>query len=191
MSYISETAFQIRRSNDRFDDLQHRTGLYGSFSGENFTPADCSAGLLCNIGDGIPAGGNYMTIAADGTKKLYACDTTDVQRLTNGANTWAVGVETLGLGIPAGEKNAFTEIKEGETYAFGPGNFSTLMTTPNKYATVTNGLLVGTSTLPTSGWYFELDAEMGIDFFVEGNHNAFSRYNLVARYANTAPSVIE
>ena len=185
MSFIANTAFQIRRSNDRYDDLQHRTGLYGSFSGSTFIPDDASAGLLCNIGDGIPAGGNYMGLASDGSQKLYAANTTDVQRLTAGDNTWAVGVNTLGLGIPAGEKNDFTELKLGETYAFGPGNFSTLVTTTNKYATVSDGLLVGTSTEPSAGdgWYFELDTEMGIDFFVEANYNAFSRYNLVVRYA--------
>lgn len=183
MAFIAETAFQIRRSNDRYDDLQHRTGLYGSFSGGTFTPADASAGLLCNIGDGIPAGGNYMTLAADGAAKLYAANTTDVQRLTNGDHTWAVGVETLGLGIPAGEKNDFTELKVGETYAFGPGNFSTLVTTTDKYARVSDGLLVGTDSAPASGYYFELDTEMGIDAFVEANYNAFSRYNLVLREA--------
>lgn len=183
MAFIAETAFQIRRSNDRYDDLQHRTGLYGSFSGSTFTPADASAGLLCNIGDGIPAGGNYMTLAADGAAKLYAANTTDVQRLTNGDHTWAVGVETLGLGIPAGEKNDFTELKVGETYAFGPGNFSTLVTTTDKYARVSDGLLVGTDSAPASGYYFELDTEMGIDAFVEANYNAFSRYNLVLREA--------
>lgn len=184
MSYIANTAFQIRRSNDRYEDLQHRTGLYGSFSGSDFTAADCSAGFLCNIGAGIPAGGNYMTTAADGSAKLYACNPSDVQRLSNSANTWAVGCNTLGLGIPAGVKDAFLELREGETYAFGPGNFSTLVTTTNKYATVTNGLLVGTSSAPTSGdgWYFELDTELGIDNFTEGNGNAFARYNLVLKY---------
>lgn len=184
MAFIANTAFQIRRSNDRYDDLQHRTGLYGSFSGSDFTPADASAGLLCNIGDGIPAGGNYMTLAADGTAKLYAANTTDAQRVGVGDNKYAVGVRTLGLGIPAGEKNDFTELKVGETYAFGPGNFSTLVTTTNKYATVVNGLLVGDDTQPSAGegYYFELDTEMGIDTFVESNYNAFDRYNLVLRY---------
>lgn len=180
MAFTASTAFQIRRSNDRYDDLQHRTGLYGSFSGSDFITADADAGLLCNLGDGIPAGGNYMTLAADGTGKLYAANTTDVQRLTNGDNTWAVGIETLGLGIPAGEKNCFTELKVGETYAFGPGNFSTIVTTTNKYATVSNGYLVGSSSQPSAadGYYFELDTEMGIDTFTEANYNAFSRYNL-------------
>lgn len=184
MAFTANTAFQIRRSNDRYEDLQHRTGLYGSFSGSSFITADADAGLLCNIGDGIPEGGNYMTIAADGSKKLYAVAPTDVQRLTNGENTWAVGVNTLGLGIPADVKDAFLELREGESYAFGPGNFSTLVTAENKYATVSGGYLVGASSIASnfSGYYFELDTEMGIDAFVEANYNAFSRYNLVLRH---------
>lgn len=181
---ISNYAFQPRRWNNRFDDLQTVTGLFGSFSGDTFTPAACNAGFLCNKGDGIPAGGAYMVAAADGSEKLYACNPTDVNRLSDGSNTWAVGVETLGLGAREGVKAPFTEIKEGETYAFGPDNFSTLVDTTNKYATVVNGLLVGASTAPSAGdgWYFELDAELGIDFFVEGNYNAFARYNLVAKH---------
>lgn len=184
MAFIDKTAFQIRRSNDRNEDLQHRTGLYGSFSGTDFTADDASAGLLCNIGDGIPAGGNYMTLAADGSKKLYAAYPADVQRIAAGDNLYAVGVRTLGLGIPAGVKDAFVELVEGETYAFGPGNFSALVTTTNKYATVTNGLLVGTSTAPSAGdgYYFELDTEMGIDTFVESNYDAFDRYNLILKH---------
>lgn len=185
MAFIANTAFQPRRWNNRYDDLQTVTGLFGSFSGSDFTAADCSAGFLCNKGAGIPEGGFYMTTAADGKGgALYACNTTDVQRLSNGENTWAVGVDTLGLGIPAGEKNAYPELKVGETYAFGPGNFSTLVTTTNKYATVANGLLVGTSTAPTAGdgYYFELDTELGIDNFVQGHWNEFARYNLVLRY---------
>ena len=182
MSYISNTAFQIRRSNDRYDDLQHRTGLFGSWSGASFITEDASAGLLCNLGDGIPEGGNYMTVAADGTAKLYAANTTYVQMLSNGVNTWTDGVETLGLGIPAGRKDTFAEIKVGETYAFGPGNFTTLATTTNKYATVANGLLGASSSMPSAadGYFFEIDTELGIDNFVEANYNAFGRYNMVA-----------
>lgn len=186
MSFLTNSAFQIRRSNDRYNDLQTVTGLFGSFSGSDFTADDCSAGFLCNKGDGIPSGGAYMTAAANGTAKLYACNTTDVQRLgaPNG-NRYAVGVNTLGLGVPSGNKGAYTELLPGESYAFGPGNFSTLVTTANKYATVANGLLSGTSVEPSAadGYYFELDAEMGIDWFVEGNGNAYSRYNLIAKHA--------
>ena len=127
----------------------------------------------------------------DGANRLYAEmlksrligeNPCDVERLSDASNTWAVGAETLGLGLPADKKGPFTEIKEGETYAFGPSNFSTLVTASNKFATVSDGLLVGASELDSSfaGWYFELDEEMGIDAFIEGAWNAFSRYNLVA-----------
>lgn len=181
---ISTYAFQPRRWNARYDDLQTVTGLYGSWSGSTFVPASCEAGFLCNKDAGIPAGGAYMVAASDGSAKLYACNPTDVERLSDANNTWAVGVETLGLGLPINKKGPFTEIKEGETYAFAPSNFATLVTASDKFATVSDGLLVGASELDASftGWYFELDAEMGIDAFVEGNYNAFSRYNLVAKH---------
>ena len=181
---ISEYAFQPRRWNNRFDDLQTVTGLFGSWSGSTFVSASCEAGFLCNKDDGIPAGGAYMIAASDGSAKLYACNPTDVERLSDAKNTWAVGAETLGLGARAGVKAPFTEIKDGETYAFAPSNFATLVTASDKFATVSNGLLVGASELDSSfsGWYFELDAELGIDAFVEGNYNAFSRYNLVAKH---------
>ena len=178
MAFTASTAFQIRRSNDRYDDLQHRTGLYGSFSGSVFIGADADAGLLCNIGDGIPEGGNYMTLAADGSAELYAANNGDVQRVAAGDNTYAVGANTLGLGIPADTKGDFMHLVVGETYAWAPGNFTTLVTTTNKYAEVSNGYLVGSSSAPASGYYFELDTEMGIDTFTEANYNAFGRYNL-------------
>ena len=181
---ISTYAFQPRRWNNRFDDLQTITGLYGSWSGTTFVEASCEAGFLCNKDAGIPAGGAYMLMASDGSKTLYACNPCDVERLSDAGNTWAVGVETLGLGLPSGKKGPFTEIKEGETYAFAPSNFSTIVTASNKFATVTNGALVGASELDSSfsGWYFELDGELGIDQFVEANYNAYSRYNLVAKH---------
>lgn len=185
MSFINQTAFQFRRSNDRYEDLQTITGLFGAASGDTFAGADCSAGFLCNKGAGIPAGGFQMTVAADGSDELYACNTTDIQRLSNGANTWAVGVETLGLGIPADSKGAYTHLRAGETYAFGPGNFSTLMSAELPYATVANGLLVASASAPEAGagYYFEMDTELGIDWFVEGNGNAFARYNLMLKKA--------
>lgn len=181
---ITNYAFQPRRWNARYDDLQTITGLYGSWSGTTFVSASCEAGFLCNKDAGIPAGGAYMLAASDGSNKLYACNPCDVERLSDANNTWAVGAETLGLGLPLGKKGPFTEVKEGETYAFGPSNFATVVTASNKYATVSDGLLVGASELDSSfaGWYFELDEELGIDAFVEGAWNAFSRYNLVAHH---------
>lgn len=177
MSFIADTAFQPRIWNNRNNDLQNIPGLYES-SGD---PADCSAGFLCNKGAHQTTGGYVMTTAADGTEKLYACNPSDVQRVAVGDNTYAVGTNTLGLGIPAGKLDTYTECIPGETYAFGPGNFSTLVTTTNKYATVVNGLLVGSSTAPSAGdgYYFVLDEGLGIDSFTESNGIAFARYNLL------------
>lgn len=177
---MAQYAFQIRISNDRNEDLQNITGEYFVST----TPTACNAGFLCNKGDHMADGGYEMAMAADGSLPLYACNPADVQRVAVGDNIYAVGVETLGLGIPAGVKDTFTELRVGEVYAFGPDNFSTLVTAINKYATVDDGLLVGTSSQPTTGdgFYFELDAGLGIDTFVAGNFNEFARYNLVLRY---------
>lgn len=194
MSFIAKTAFSPRKWNNRNNDLQNITGLFGTVSDSTFTAADCSAGLACVKGAGITAGGYQMTAAANGkVDKIYFCNPTDVQRGKFGSNTWALGVETLGLGIPEGTKDTFTEGVVGETYAFGPGNFSTLpdMTT-NKYVTISNGMLVGGANAPAAGdgYYFEFDSELGIDEFTESNYNAFKRYNLVLRKASeyVAPS---
>jgi len=187
MSFIANTAFQFRMSNDRNNDLQNIAGLYGSLAGTVFTPADCSAGFLCEKGAHLAEGGYQMGISAAGGKHLYACNPSDVQRLSavNG-NLYAVGVETLGLGIPAGTKDNYTEMIPGETYAFGSGNFSTLVdATTNIYATVANGMLVGTNAAPAagSGIYFELDKGLGIDSFIVGNWIGGARYNLLCREA--------
>lgn len=177
-------AFQIRISNDRNNDLQNVAGQFGSVVSSVWTPAACNAGFLCNKGEHLADGGYKMTVAADGTDKIYACNPSDVQRVDVNGNVYAVGVQTLGLGIPAGVKDTYTELIPGETYAFGPENFSTLVSTTNIYATVVNGLLVGSSTAPSAGTgvYFELDTGLGIDNFVEGNYNAAARYNLICRY---------
>lgn len=186
MSFIANTAFQFRMTNNRYNDLQNIAGRYGSLSGTVFTGADCSAGLVCEKGAHIPTGGYQMTLSASGGKDLYFCNPSDVQRLSaaNG-NLYAVGVETLGLGIPADEMDTFTKAIPGETYAFGSGNFSTLVSTTNIYATIANGLLVGTSAAPAagSGIYFELDTGLGIDTFTEANYSGGDRYNLLCREA--------
>lgn len=186
---MSKYAFQIRISNDRYEDLQFFPGQFGSMVSTEWTPAACNAGFLCNKGDHFATGGYKMTQASDGADELYACDPSDVQRISDGANgLYAVGARTLGLGIPAGKIDSYCHLVVGETYAFGPDNFSTLVTTTNKYATVSNGKLVGSSSKPDdgSGYYFELDTGLGIDYFVEGNGNAYARYNLILRKAPPA-----
>lgn len=184
MSFIASTAFLPRMWNNRNDDLQNIPGLYGSFSGASFIEADCSAGLACNKGAHIPGGGYYMTVASDGAGDVYLCNPGDVQRVPFGADSlFAVGVDTLGLGAPAGRLATFTKAIPGETYAFGPGNFSTLVTASNNYATVSDGLLVGASEAPSDAGtlYFELDEGLGIDVFTEANYGAFSRYNMLCK----------
>lgn len=188
MSFIARTAFQPRKWNNRNNDLQTITGLFGKGSGETFEAADCSAGFICTKGAGLPAGGHEMNAAADGKEEIFFCHPTDAQRLASGENLYAVGKKTLGLGIPAGRKDSFTKGIVGETYAFGPGNFSTLMDADKRYATIKDGLLVASASKPAAGtgYYFEMDTECGIDYFTEGNGNAFARYNLELR--QTAPA---
>lgn len=186
MAFIENTAFLPRMWNNRNEDLQNIPGNFGAVSSGSFVSADCSAGFVCNKGAHQVGGGYQMTVAANGTERPYFCNPGDVQRVAVGDQLYAVGVDTLGLGAPAGRLATFTGGIDGETYAFGPGNFSTLVTTTNKYATIANGLLVGTSTKPTSGWYFELDAGLGIDVFTESNYAAFDRYNLCLHYAGPA-----
>lgn len=184
MSYISSTAFLPRMWNNRNNDLQNIPGLFGSVSGSVFLTEDCSAGVACTKGDHIVGGGYQMTLASDGAGDVYFCNQGDVQRVAFGADKlFAVGVETLGLGAPAGELCTYTKAIPGETYAFGPGNFSTIVTSTNKYATIVNGMLVGASAAPSDAGtlYFELDAALGIDTFTEANYGAFSRYNLLCK----------
>ena len=184
MSFIEKTAFLPRMWNNRNDDLQNIPGTFGAFANEVFTPADCSAGFVCVRGAHIPGGGYYMTQAADGSTRPYFCNPGDVQRVSAGDQLYAVGVDTLGLGAPAGRLATYTEGKEGEVYAFGPGNFSTLVDAEtNKFATVSNGLLVGAASAPSASGtlYFELDEGLGIDVFTEANYGAFSRYNLLCK----------
>ena len=184
MAFTASTAFLPRMWNNRNDDLQNIPGLYGSVSGSSFITADADAGLCCFKGDHMVGGGYQMTVATNGAKDIYFCNQGDVQRVPFGADKlFAVGVETLGLGAPAGELCTYTKAIPGETYAFGPGNCSTIVTTTNKYATVSNGYLVGSSSAPSVAGtiYFELDAALGIDVFTEANYGAFSRYNLLCR----------
>lgn len=185
MSY----GFQIRISNDRYEDLQIIPGQFGSVVSTEWTPAACEQGFLCNKGEHLPTGGYKMTTAADGSLALYACSPSDVQRISDGnGNLYAVGVKTLGVGIPAGVIDDYTKLVEDETYAFAADNFSTLVSTTNIYATVSSGKLVGSSSKPAdgSGFYFELDTGLGIDAFTEGKYSGEARYNLILRKAPPA-----
>lgn len=183
MAFTKNTAFLPRMWNNRNNDLQNVAGQFGALVGTVWTPADCSAGFLCSKGEHIGTGGYKMTVAAAGTGDVYACNPSDVQRGAIGNGIYAEGVETLGLGVPEGRLDTYSKLIPGETYAFGPGNFSTLVDATKTYATVANGLLVGTNAAPAAGTgiYFQLDDGLGIDVFTEGNTVGMNRYNLLCK----------
>lgn len=195
MSYISNTAFEARITNGRFDDLINVTGRYQASAAD----ADCSAGLLCVRNGQLPAEGftgiynenawymNAAAATATADDVIYACNTYDWQLLPDGAgNLFSVGHKTLGLGVPAGRNGTFTRIDfDGQSvYRFGIGNLSTAIGT-NTYFTIANGLLVPAASAPTDAGaiYFEL---RGTGTFTEGTTNAFTYYDVVARKVSAA-----
>ena len=183
MEFIKNTMFEVKVSNSVRNQTQHVPGKFGEGTGSGFTPDNCSAGMLCVQNGLIPsegyesvvdAAGNarilngntwYFNAAADGKAGgavgdhtgIFAFDNYDVNRAVSGDNRWNVGINTLGIGLPEGERGDFCEILVGEQYAFGIGNF-TADPADNKYATVANGLLTPVADKPASGSgvYFEI-----------------------------------
>ena len=181
MAYIDKTAFQPRIWNNRNNDLQNVPAVFETGGAAD----DCAAGFLCVIDDTKLSNGNLvMKAATDGNAKIYACNPGDVQRGIIGNGLYAEGVETLGLGLPKNRLGTFTEMIPGETYAFREGNFASAFDgSTNKFATVANGKLTPAASAPAagSGIYFELNRQLGIDNFTEGNGVAGKRYNMVCR----------
>ena len=90
---------------------------------------------------------------------IYAFNSYDVNKVSNGVNTWMLGNNYLGLSLPADTYGTFTEIIIGEQYTFGAGNFSTAPSGATYiYATISNGQLVATTSAPTGGTgvYFKI-----------------------------------
>ena len=189
MALSEKTAFEARITNNDRENLSHIAGVYQA--GE--ANADCSAGLLCVRKGQIPCEGFtgvynentwYMeaaTTADNAESVIYACDTYDVQLLPGkGGKLYAVGAETLGLGVPAGRYGNFTRIDfDGQSvYRFGEGNV-TLNTESDKYFTIDSGVLTSTATKPVTdgALYFEL---RGTGKFTEGAGQSFGYYDLVA-----------
>lgn len=207
MAKIANTRFEAYVSNSKRNDLQNITGKFGSFSGETFNPDVCSAGFLCVTSGRLPLEGYekhgmkngnswYMVEAANGSvvgfpgdkTGIYACNTYDVNKVTDGELVLNLPGKTLGLSVPAGERADFTELIVGESYDFGAGNFKTLPTnlTATPYATISNGLLVATATAPTDGSVY---AEI-IDIskrFIEGAYDGGQKITVrILRSAKTA-----
>lgn len=189
MSYIAKTAFEARITNNEFNELCNITGRYQASSAD----ADCSAGLLCVQGAQLPCAGfagvlnenawymNAAGAAANADTPVYAANTYEVQYLSGkNGQAYAIGTETLGLGIPAGRDGTFTEIVfDGKhVYRFGEGNLSTAIG-QNTFFTIANGLLVPAAAAPTAtgAIYFKL---RGSGKFTEGTTASFGYYDVVA-----------
>ena len=192
MAFIPNTAFEARITNNSRDNLANIAGLYQE-SGSN---ADCSAGLLCVRDtqvpvEGMPASANilnentwYMNAAAstvNANSVVYACNTYDNQLLPGKrGNAYFIGMETLGLGTPAGRYGNFTRINfDGESvYRFGEGNV-TVNTDGDEFFTIADGLLTSVTDEPSTAGdiYFKL---RGTGNFTEGTTQSFGYYDLVA-----------
>ena len=189
MAFIANTAFEARIVNDRFDDLANIAGKYEDSEGN---AADCSAGLLCFTDEqtdcegfpGIKNENAWVMVNADDSANIdtpiYACDPHDWPLIGNGRNLWAVGTETLGLGVPAGRYGSFRRIHfdNVSVYRFGIGNLSATYNN-EAFFTIANGLLVPTAATPTDAGsvFFQL---RGTGNFTEGTTASFQYVDVVA-----------
>lgn len=194
MSFTANTAFETRVTNGRFDDLQNITGKYYVST----TATDCSAGFLCKRDSlldcegfsGVKNENAWKMVAAVSTDTvdtgIYACNTYDWQLVADASgNNFAVGHNTLGLGIPAGRFGTFTRIDfDGQhIYRIGSGNCSGTKST-NTYLTIDDGTYKWAASAPTTtgAIYFEL---MGTGTFTEGAYAGFTYYDVMARKVST------
>lgn len=196
MAYIANTAFEQRVSNHEFDSMANITGKFYDGNGD---ADECSAGFLCVKDDLLPCDG-YETIynnenswamvaatsSATNVDAIYACNTGDVAYATNAAagTAYKMGINTLGLSLPAGDWGTFTRIDfAGEgIYRIGEGNVDGTVGT-NLYFTIDDGLFSTTATAPTAGTgtpYFTL---LGTGVFTEGVYAGFTYYDVQAHIA--------
>lgn len=190
MSFISNTAFEARIVNDRFDDLANIAGKYYVST----TATDCSAGQLCTRDSLLDCEG-FTSVKNENTWKMvkatnsttadvpiYACDPHDWPLVASAkGNLYAVGHETLGLGIPAGRYGSFRRIHfdNVSVYRFGVGNLASTLSTNTYFTISADGLLTpGASAPVTSGTpYFKLQAK---GTFTEGTSASFDYIDVVA-----------
>lgn len=187
MAFIANTMFETKVTNAVFDETLNVAGKYQASSAD----ADCSAGLLCVRASALPNDGYsglyntnaYIFNAAASTDitGIYACNPFQVQEGTSArGNVYKIGAETLGLGIPAGEIDTFTEIQfdNKSIYRFGIGNLSATIST-NTYFTIANGLLVPAASAPAKAGtpYFKL---VGSGVATEGAYASMTYYDVMA-----------
>lgn len=190
MAFIANTAFEARIVNDRFDDLANIAGKYFVST----TATDCSAGQLC-VRDSLLDNEGFSGVKNENTWKMvkatnattagtpiYAADPHDWPLLSGkGSNLWAVGHETLGLGIPAGRYGSFRRVHfdNESVYRFGVGNLSAALSTNTFFTISADGLLTPAASAPvTAGTpYFKL---MGSGNFTEGTSASFGYVDCMA-----------
>lgn len=190
MAFIANTAFEQRISNHEFESDNNITGKYQASSAD----ADCSAGLLCvratqmaNEGYANINNDNSWIMNAAGAndlaqKGIYACNPGNVNTIVDPATgaKYKVGSNTLGLGIPAGDRDTFTRIifDNAKVYRFGVGNINGTIGS-NTIFTIAAGMLVPASAAPTANGapYFEL---RGTGKFTQGAYQGFDYYDLCA-----------
>ena len=192
MSFIANTAFEARIVNDRFDDLSNIAGKYYVST----TATDCSAGQLCTRDSLLDCEG-FTSVKNENTWKMvkatnsttadvpiYACDPHDWPLIASAkGNLYAMGTETLGLGIPAGRYGSFRRVHfdNVSVYRFGAGNLASTLSTNTYFTISADGLLTpGASAPVTSGTpYFKLQ---GKGKFTEGTSASFDYIDVVACY---------
>lgn len=190
MSFIANSAFEARIVNDRFDDLANIAGKYFVST----TATDCSAGQLCTRDslldcEGMPSGTKNentwkmvkATSATTAATPIYACDPHDWPLVASAkGNLYAVGHETLGLGVPAGRYGSFRRVHfdNESVYRFGVGNLASALST-NTYLTISDdGLLTPAASAPDAGLpYFKV---MGTGNFTEGTTASFGYVDALA-----------
>jgi hypothetical protein len=186
MAFIANTMFETKVTNAVFDETLNVAGKYQASSAD----ADCSAGLLCVRASLLPNEGYsgiyntnayiFNAAAATDITGIYACNPFQVQEgSSQRGNVYKIGAETLGLGIPAGEVDTFTEIEfdNKSIYRFGIGNLSAAIST-NTYFTIANGLLVPAAAAPKAGTpYFKL---VGSGVATEGAYASMTYYDVMA-----------
>ena len=187
--FTEKTAFEARVTNNFRDDLINVTGRYQASSAD----ADCDAGRLVIRNGQLPCEGftgvknenawymNDATSTTNAGEVVYAANTYEVQMLQGKhGNMYAVGTETLGLGIPAGRDGTFTKIVfDGDhAYRFGIGNVNAEIST-NTFFTIDAGRLKPAAAAPTANGalYFKL---LDTAKFTEGTTASFEYVDVQA-----------
>ena len=179
MSFTANCAFELKVSNSVNNQLQNVPGYFGSNTGDSFVAADCDAGMVVvpnglTKSEGYAAkgilNGNtwYMNAATNGAAGglgdhtgLYAFNNYEGDITTDAfGNEWHLGMDTLGVGLPAGHRGTFTELIVGEQILIGVGNFtsSTAPTAGQTCAKIVNGKWtpVASNAVPAGEVYAEI-----------------------------------